>query len=54
MEWKANDEINELLILINLKISEFDYLKANVSNIQKLSIKTHCKKSAQTDLLDFW
>ena len=54
---KLTDEINELLILINLKVSEFDYLKANVSNIQKLSKdlieNPIAKKALETDLLDF-
>ena len=54
---KLTDEINELLILINLKISEFDYLKANVSKIQKLSKdlieNPIAKKALETDLLDF-
>ena len=53
---KLTDEINELF-LINLKVSEFDYLKANVSNIQKLSKdlieNPIAKKALETDLLDF-
>ena len=51
------DEINELLILINLRISEYNYLKQTIDDIQKLSInlvESAIKhKKLEQDLLDF-
>ena len=51
------DEINELLILINLRMSEYYYLKRTIDDIQKLTInlvESAIKdKQLEQDLLDF-
>ena len=54
---KLVDEINEILVLINLTIDEYDFLKRMVRNIQRLSMdlieKATENKEIRKDLLDF-
>ena len=51
------DEINELLILINLKMPEYYYLTQTVNDMQKLSVdlveNAIEHKKIEPDLLDF-
>ena len=53
---KLVEEINEILVLINLTIDEYDFLKRMVRNMQKLNMdlveKAIANNSIGTDLLD--
>ena len=53
---KLVEEINEILVLINLTIDEYGFLKRMVRNMQKLNMdlieKSIEKNSIGTDLLD--